>query len=58
MNKFNIGDSVQLKSGGVLMTVSLVRDDGTVFCVWCDKYDNGEAEFKSYSFHPDCLKKG
>lgn len=35
---FQVGDVVQLKSGGPHMTVSLIRsdDDGRVECTWFD----------------------
>ncbi|CAJ0561823.1 TPA: DUF2158 domain-containing protein [Proteus mirabilis] len=34
MSNFNIGDVVVLKSGGPKMTVSEVRNDNYVTCVW------------------------
>lgn len=48
-NTFNVGDVVQLKSGGPVMTVSEV--DGTnIWCIWFDKTDQ-----KGGSFHPATL---
>jgi uncharacterized protein YodC (DUF2158 family) len=32
--KFKVGDIVQLKSGGPLMTIESAQDDGTYWCVW------------------------
>lgn len=51
--KLKIGDIVQLKSGGPLMTVSSFGDDNRVICVWFTReYD------KTYSdiFWPDTLQ--
>ncbi len=50
----NIGDVVQLKSGGPKMTVTDVGDirgQPTVWCVWFDK----DEEKRGY-FHPDALE--
>lgn len=43
-NKFKIGDVVQLKSGGLAMTVSKIQ--GIITCAWFDKdYYLREANF-------------
>jgi uncharacterized protein YodC (DUF2158 family) len=36
---FKVGDTVRLKSGGPLMTVTSIQPDGTVWCEWFDKSD-------------------
>ena len=36
-SKFNLGDQVQLKSGGPIMTVEKVTSHGTVTCSWFAK---------------------
>jgi uncharacterized protein YodC (DUF2158 family) len=48
--QFKVGDVVQLKSGGPLMTVGEVSDE--IWCVWFEKSDK-----KGDTFHPDTLKK-
>ena len=40
MNTFEVGDVVQLKSGGPIMTVSST-EGSHLFCEW---FDNGEAK--------------
>jgi uncharacterized protein YodC (DUF2158 family) len=50
---FKVGDVVQLKSGGPLMTVSSPSDGGKVFCEWF----NRDWESRADKFHPDCLKR-
>ena len=52
MMDFDRGDSVRLKSGGPIMTVSGF-DDGKVECWWTDA--NGETE--TGSFPPESLKR-
>lgn len=38
--RFEIGDTVQLKSGGVKMTIHNTRQGGSeVNCIWSDKDD-------------------
>lgn len=53
--KFAIGDVVQLKSGGPLMTVSDldVDDNLKIECMWF--YDN--ANSSAADFNPECLRK-
>lgn len=53
--EFKIGDVVQLKSGGPLMTVSSVGEKSTVNCYWFNE-KSGEYELKYASFKPDMLK--
>ncbi|MBW8304138.1 MAG: DUF2158 domain-containing protein [Brevundimonas sp.] len=48
---FNVGDVVQLKSGGPLMTVEELQRD-SLFCIWFDK-----TEKKTGSFNPATLNK-
>lgn len=42
-----IGDTVQLKSGGPLMTVVRIESDGAVACMW---YAPDAEEFRSQAF--------
>jgi uncharacterized protein YodC (DUF2158 family) len=51
MAEFKPGDTVRLKSGGPLMTVSLIRQDGEVWCEW---FDDKEAP-QSRGFKPTSL---
>jgi uncharacterized protein YodC (DUF2158 family) len=54
--EFQIGDVVQLKSGGPLMTVNEVGENygvPTVFCAWFDSKENE----KSSGFRPELLRK-
>lgn len=37
MSEFKPGDVVQLKSGGPIMTVKFLDEDGDVYCEWFDK---------------------
>lgn len=52
MAKIEIGDTVQLKSGGPIMTVEAITDRGYIRCQWFDgsKIDNS-------LFKPESLKK-
>ncbi|RPI14275.1 MAG: DUF2158 domain-containing protein [Ignavibacteriae bacterium] len=45
--KFEIGDTVQLKSGGYKMTIQNIDSNDMVECVWFDK----EGNQCSNSFH-------
>ena len=47
---FKIGDVVQLKSGGPIMTVSHLHDAGALECMWFDGNQRRTATFK-----PDTL---
>lgn len=42
-----IGDTVQLKSGGPLMTVVRIEADGAIACMW---YAPDAEEFRSQAF--------
>ncbi len=50
---FKVGDKVQLKSGGPVMTVHSLHDDGRIFCIWFSDKGNDP---KSYSFQPETLQ--
>ncbi|HUU31149.1 MAG TPA: DUF2158 domain-containing protein [Phycisphaerae bacterium] len=50
--KFEKGDTVDLKSGSPLMTVEGFTDDNRVICVW---YEGGEVK-RAY-VDPPCLRK-
>lgn len=54
--QFNVGDVVQLKSGGPLMTVSYA-DSNKVLCLWFNR--SGEAfETKQTELKPAMLNSG
>src|SRR6266566_8335263 len=40
MENLQVGDVVQLKSGGPTMTINTINNDRSLFCQWFDK--NGE----------------
>lgn len=50
-NQFKIGDTVRLKSGGPVMTVSNIRNDLTypINCVWFVDDELKNAQFKGDS---------
>lgn len=52
MQNFEVGDVVQLKSGGPRMTVVEVKPEG-ITCQWYSKEDE---DYKSGIFAPDALK--
>lgn len=53
MNRWNIGDVVQLKSGGPLMTVAADGyNEGSVLCFWFVGLESVAEKI----FHPDTLK--
>lgn len=49
---FQVGDVVQLKSGGPDMTIENFTDGGSALCVWFDG-----TERKSGTFNPRALMK-
>ena len=49
---FNIGDTVVLKSGGPVMTVTAIDNEGLV--VWCTWFDGNDE--KEESFPADALE--
>jgi uncharacterized protein YodC (DUF2158 family) len=51
MAQFKAGDTVKLKSGGPLMTVMQLQNDGDVWCEWFDKSDKPQGK----SFPPHSL---
>ncbi len=51
-NGIQLGDRVQLKSGGPVMTVGEVSSDDSLWCQWFDK-----GELKANSFNPRVLVK-
>jgi uncharacterized protein YodC (DUF2158 family) len=51
-NPLKAGDTVRLKSGGPLMTISVIRGD-TVFCVWFDGKKKNVESFRMESLVPD-----
>jgi uncharacterized protein YodC (DUF2158 family) len=53
MENFKRGDTVQLKSGGPVMTISTKLNDGSFQCDWFD--DSGV--LKHGSFHPEQLNQ-
>ena len=52
MEKYNEGDVVRLKSGGPIMTVGMVADDGDLLCQWFT--DN---KLQESFFNPNSLEK-
>ena len=53
MDNFQVGDVVQMKSGGPTMTISELVRDGRLFCQWFDK----DGALKTGYFQPAQLKK-
>lgn len=49
---FNLGDEVYLKSGGPVMTVSKVTNDGFVDCTW---YNEVTGDYHGCQFEPEML---
>ena len=45
-NQFKLGDTVQLKSGGPIMTITEIRENKFIRCKW---FDAG-GDFKADSF--------
>ncbi|MCW0979181.1 DUF2158 domain-containing protein [Agrobacterium sp. BT-220-3] len=52
---FKPGDVVQLKSGGPLMTVAFINEEGKVSCTWFNQ-DHASFEVKFAIFNPEMLK--
>ena len=55
-DNFNVGDIVQLKSGGPKMTVNNVIGD-TVFCAWFSGAKNNMASFNLNAITPATEEK-
>lgn len=53
---FQVGDVVELKSGGPKMTVRMVGNNGLIYCVWFN-IDGGSAHHAEHHFPPEALKK-
>lgn len=51
---FKIGDTVKLKSGGPMMTISRIDHEGTVWCVWFTKKETADTTARD-GFHPNML---
>jgi uncharacterized protein YodC (DUF2158 family) len=51
MAKFEIGDTVRLKSGGPLMTVKIAEYDDDTRCTWFDTSNKPQEQ----SFHAETL---
>ena len=45
---FSIGDLVQLKSGGPVMTISHVSESGHCTCVWFHSYEAKEESVRHF----------
>jgi uncharacterized protein YodC (DUF2158 family) len=43
---FNLGDVVQLKSGGPAMTITSIEDEGGFYCIWFDGNKQTGGTFK------------
>jgi uncharacterized protein YodC (DUF2158 family) len=46
---FQLGEVVQLKSGGPRMTVDSIDGDGVVNCIWFEKNEQKFGSFKPHS---------
>lgn len=55
MADFKVGDTVQLKSGGPIMTVTEVGDEYGVTKVFCSWFDDKKKQEHS-SFQPETLQ--
>jgi uncharacterized protein YodC (DUF2158 family) len=53
MGNFQVGDVVQMKSGGPTMTINAVNNNGELFCQWFDK----DGALKTGHFQAAQLKK-
>lgn len=54
MAKFKVGDTVRLKSGGPLMTVSVAQHDDDTWCTWFDERGKREeATFNAATLEAD-----
>jgi uncharacterized protein YodC (DUF2158 family) len=53
--EFNIGDTVQLKSGGPVMTVESREGNGSLWCVWFSTTKDGVSDVKGAAFKPSML---
>ena len=51
MSKFEIGDKVQLKSGGPVMTIEKIDNEEKIQCVWFK-----DVELESANFMQDTLE--
>lgn len=51
---FEVGDTVILKSGGPVMTVTYVGREGKVDCTWFNK-EGGNFSPNSHTFRTDAL---
>lgn len=55
MSEFKEGDTVQLKSGGPIMTVQSKQGDGTYWCIWFNSTKDGHHEVKGDAFRGTML---
>ncbi len=53
--EFKEGDTVQLKSGGPIMTIESRQNDGSFWCVWFNTAKDGSSEKKGSDFKPFML---
>lgn len=49
MEQFSVGETVQLKSGGPIMTITEVSETGMVTCIWWDGKQYKSQKFPSSS---------
>lgn len=56
MQTFEVGDKVQLKSGGPVMTVDTVGWGGKPEEIRCRWYSDKDDQYKVAVFHKDMLK--
>lgn len=50
---FKVGNTVRLKSGGPIMTISKILADGELLCVW---FEHGHGDYKKIMLHQDMLE--
>jgi uncharacterized protein YodC (DUF2158 family) len=55
MSEFEEGSTVQLKSGGPIMTVSGKQTDGSYWCVWFNQSKDGRRQVKGAAFKASML---
>lgn len=55
MSEFKEGDTVRLKSGGPIMTVTGKQTDGSYWCIWFNQSRDGRNQVKGFAFKESLL---